>query len=72
MTFRVILFDGRKEAAPQWWRNYVDSHNIPMMTNMERDLKNYTAKFIYDEETSNRYLEFEDESYYSMLVLRYS
>lgn len=70
MTFRVILFDGRKEAAPQWWRNYFESQDKPMMDNLERDLKNYTAKFIYAGEI--RYLEFEDERYYSMLVLRYS
>jgi hypothetical protein len=73
MSYRVLLFNGDgKTKSPSWWIRYVDSLKPPVMENLKIGLIPYRAKFIYDEETLHRYIEFEEESYYSMLILRYS
>lgn len=67
MTYRASLDDN-----PVWWPIFCDFVQVASMTEIQRILKQFNAKYVYELPTGKSYIEFEDERYYSMFVMRFS
>lgn len=75
MTNKLILWREEQPNAnhPMCWVNFcnqtIDNNEKPVMTLFDI-LEEYHARYTFGDTAT--YIEFEDERYYSMFVLRYS
>lgn len=77
MSFKVTLWNAETPnlCSVGWWRNFYHENSqrrgeTMSMSELNRILKEYRAKYVSTDREI--YIEFGDERYYSMFVLRYS
>lgn len=70
MTYSVFLFAMDALVAPTWWNNTLD-HCDEIDRDHDEFLTEYKAQFRVNSE-GTCYLDFEDESYFSLMLLRWS
>ncbi|HAC14771.1 MAG TPA: hypothetical protein DCE78_02325 [Bacteroidetes bacterium] len=65
MIYRITLEDN-----PTWWKNFCNQDKIP--SDLRRELREYHVRYSWDSVLRKAYVEFDDEQYASMFILRYS
>ncbi|HAC14770.1 MAG TPA: hypothetical protein DCE78_02320 [Bacteroidetes bacterium] len=74
MTYKIVLWDKERPftaISQRWWINFCNSLAYELSEyNVNQKLKEYHAKYVSANEQI--YIEFEDEKYSSMLILRFS
>jgi hypothetical protein len=75
MTFKVLLFTSTGRV-PDWWMRTLRDTASPDIGEHDRKhnelLKEYNARFVCEGKDYDRYLIFDNEHDYTMMVLRFS
>ncbi|HAC14773.1 MAG TPA: hypothetical protein DCE78_02335 [Bacteroidetes bacterium] len=56
----------------RWWLNFCEETKSTNMKELQANLKLYNAEYVYEIPSGNSFIEFDDERYYSMFILRFS
>jgi hypothetical protein len=56
----------------RWWLNFCEETKSDSLKELQANLKLYNAGYVYEIPSGLSFIEFDDERYYSMFILRFS